>query len=158
MENFPIKFIGKYQNKEVWEDSKGVHINRFFSNGSGCINGCWYDYLDVKSMTEITDPKIIEELEKQLHPPKIYIQLKFESIHESPEGQIFIINFKENNKPYINDLTEDDLKVGEFFLHEGEKYEIVKRERFKKMFGDLPGDNIGLLVKKKENELHKRNI
>jgi len=73
---------------------------------------------------------------------KTYPDLKFESIHESPEGQIFIINFKEN------ELEEDDLKVGEFFLHEGEKYEIIKRERFKKLFGDLPGDNIGLLVKK----------
>lgn len=61
--------IGKYGNKMIWKCDKGFHHTGWIHN-SGCLfcehekGETYFDFLDVSKLKEITDEKIINEINK----------------------------------------------------------------------------------------------
>lgn len=98
--------------------------------------------------------ELIEEKESKLtevYPKRIYwCVTKFEDeFNVTGKGKVIIIDISKNDFNGVNPfnigdvIRENNSKIG---------YEITGIEQFKKLFADLTGDNVGLIVKEHKYE------
>lgn len=73
------------------------------------------------------------------------IDLIVEDKFETNKGTVFTGSLSRNG------LENSEILIGQEFIHDNLLYEITEVERFRKTFGNLIGDNFGILVKLKEN-------
>lgn len=87
----PTKIIGKIGKNLVWTCKKGYY-HKYFLESSGCLCcehesfNCYFDFLDTKSLPEITDRLIVKAIEELEYFESVKYRMKEEGFHYCFDG------------------------------------------------------------------------